>query len=107
VKAISDYRTLPPWLVHSSAEAVGTQPWPLQAFRPLQELLALLQALWPLQALMPEHCTSADWVAFSELAQPATNSKAAAAARDAPEILRILLIVSSHVMGSRIAAASP
>src|SRR5687767_5382030 len=95
-----DQMTLPPWLVQSSAEAVGTQPWPLQAFRPLQELLADLQELWPLQALMPEHCTSADWAALSDVAQPATSNKAAAAATDAPEILRILLIVSSHVMGS-------
>jgi hypothetical protein len=30
-----------------------TQPWPLQAFWPLQELVEDLQALWPLQALTP------------------------------------------------------
>src|SRR5262245_35669474 len=39
--------------VHSMAEPTETQPWPLQAFWPLQALLADLQALWPLQALTP------------------------------------------------------
>jgi hypothetical protein len=49
----------------------------------------------PLQALMPEHCTSADWVLLLEVEQPAASSRAAAVASDAPEITRILLIVSS------------
>jgi hypothetical protein len=57
--------TVPPLLVHASAEAAGTQPWPLQAFWPLQELLALLQELVPLQELMPAQCTSADWAGLS------------------------------------------
>jgi hypothetical protein len=60
----------------------------------LQELVADLQAPWPLQALMPEHITSADWVLLLEVEQPAIRSSAAAAARDAPEIVRMLLIVS-------------
>src|SRR5262245_31730534 len=39
--------------VHSMAEPTDSQPLPLQAFWPLQELLADLQALCPLQALTP------------------------------------------------------
>jgi hypothetical protein len=67
----------------------------LHAFWPLQALLVVLQELVPLQALMPEHWTSADWVVLPEVEQPATSSRAAAVASDAPEITRILLIVSS------------
>src|SRR5712664_3262301 len=39
--------------VHSMAEPTDTQPLPLQAFWPLQALVADLQALWPLQAFTP------------------------------------------------------
>src|SRR5215813_10594810 len=39
--------------VHSIAEPTDSQPLPLQAFWPLQALVADLQALWPLQALTP------------------------------------------------------
>src|SRR5262245_27372566 len=39
--------------VHSMAEPTDSQPLPLQAFWPLQALLADLQALCPLQALTP------------------------------------------------------
>jgi len=55
LEMIVAYNTWPPWLVQSSAEAVGTQPWPLHAFWPLQALLVVLHELVPLQALMPEH----------------------------------------------------
>src|SRR5262249_22568148 len=34
-----------------------TQPWPLQAFWPLQALLAVWQADWPLQPFTPSHFT--------------------------------------------------
>src|SRR5262245_39570857 len=51
------YITLPPLAVHSCAVLASVKPWPLQAFCPLQALLAPLQALWPLQALAPPHLT--------------------------------------------------
>src|SRR5882672_626819 len=35
----------------------GSQPWPLQAFCPLQLFFAVLQALCPLHVLMPLHRT--------------------------------------------------
>jgi hypothetical protein len=44
---------VPPWARHSRELMPCTQPWPLQAFWPLHELVEDLQALWPLQALTP------------------------------------------------------
>jgi hypothetical protein len=59
----------------------------LQVFCPLQEFVALLQSLKPLQPLTPAQCT---WPEEAELldsvAQPA-NMLAAAAAKAIPEIL--------------------
>src|SRR5687768_6696728 len=51
------YITLPPLVVHSPAFAASVQPWPLQAFMPLQADEAVLQALVPLQELTPVHFT--------------------------------------------------
>jgi hypothetical protein len=45
---------LPPALVQAETDFFGSQPMPLQEFWPLQELLAVLQALVPLLELMPE-----------------------------------------------------
>jgi hypothetical protein len=45
--------TLPPPLVQAETDFFGSQPMPLQEFWPLQALLADLQALVPLQELMP------------------------------------------------------
>jgi hypothetical protein len=58
------------------------------AFSPLQELEALLQALWPLQALVAMHLP---WAASAgvetvETTAPARNSVAAAAASVAPDL---------------------
>jgi hypothetical protein len=44
---------VPFWARQASEVMPWTQPWPLQAFWPLQALVEDLQALWPLQALTP------------------------------------------------------
>jgi hypothetical protein len=82
--------TVPPAAVQASALDCSTQPWPLQAFWPLQELLADLQELWPLQALMPAQWTlSALAGALVRLTAPPINMAAAVAASVAPVIFRI------------------
>src|SRR5205814_6143088 len=77
--------TLPP-LVVQSCELVSVTPWPLQPFWPLQALLALLQAPWPLHSLTPAHITLSP-AFFSVLsfanAAPETKSEATAVARTA------------------------
>src|SRR5437763_15812937 len=77
--------TLPP-LVVQSCELVSVTPWPLQPFWPLQALLALLHAPWPLHSLIPSQRTAL-LVFFSVLpfanAAPDTNSEATAVARTA------------------------
>jgi hypothetical protein len=57
---------VPPFCVHSSAVAVIVQPVPLQLFAPLQELVDVLQALWPLQAFAPIHFTEGEALAGPE-----------------------------------------
>src|ERR1700730_13718241 len=49
--------TLPPWAVQLATSVVSVQPWPLQAFWPLQDDDAVLQALVPLHELAPLHFT--------------------------------------------------
>lgn len=90
--------TLPPALVQASTLLCSIQPCPLQAFNPLHELLALLQALWPLQELMPAHFTASALagVGAEEMAPP-INSAAAAAAKVVPVILRMELIFVSDL----------
>src|SRR5205807_10416247 len=65
---------------------VSVTPWPLQPFWPLQALLALLHAPWPLHSLIPSQRTAL-LVFFSVLpfanAAPDTNSEATAVARTA------------------------
>src|SRR5437867_3533457 len=50
---------VPPLLVHSSADAVSTKPWPLQLFWPLHAFFSDLQLAWPLHELMPMQWTAA------------------------------------------------
>ena len=64
--------------VHSAEEPTMVKPLPLQAFWPLQALVADLQALWPLQALAPGHWTSARAAAVKVLT---ANTAAAVATR--------------------------
>jgi hypothetical protein len=52
------------------------KPWPLQAFWPLQALLADLQALWPLQAFVPPHFTPSAKAAVANVVV-AANTEAA------------------------------
>ena len=47
--------TVPPFASHAAADRAGSHPWPLQVFWPLHPLLAVLQALVPLQELIPTH----------------------------------------------------
>src|SRR5262247_1076028 len=54
--------------VHSIVLLVSVQPLPLQAFCPLQALVALLQALWPLQAFAPAHWTPPAEAAVAKVA---------------------------------------
>jgi hypothetical protein len=66
---------------------------PLHEFWPLQALLADLQALVPLQLLMPLQCTGA-FLACAEVVRPApeTARAMAAAARLAPEMIFICMV---------------
>jgi hypothetical protein len=78
---------------------VFENPSPLQEFRPLQELEALLQALWPLQALAPKHCP---WAALAglevvEITAPARNKVAAAAASVVPDLESNFMTISPIV----------
>jgi hypothetical protein len=86
----------PPLALHAASDAIE-KPWPLQAFRPLQEFDALLHALWPLQALAAMHLP---WAASAgvdtvETAAPARNSVAAAAASVAPDLESNFMTFSS------------
>ena len=56
--------TFPPLVSQSSLDAL-THPLPLQLFLPLQELVAVAHSDVPLQELVPEHLTSATFVAGS------------------------------------------
>ena len=71
--------TLPPWAVQLATSVVSVQPWPLQAFWPLQDDDAVLQALVPLHELTPLHFTPA---ACAEVARlPAAKIAVAVAIR--------------------------
>jgi hypothetical protein len=52
--------TVPPLEVHSWALLIWVQPWPLQAFLPLQSFLAEAHEPCPLQLLAPTHLTWAE-----------------------------------------------
>jgi hypothetical protein len=83
--------TLPPLVVHSSADAVVNQPWPLQEFMPLHEELAVLHSEWPLQELMPEHFTVFAAEAGTAKVVAAMARPRAAVARTAPEIAKVFM----------------
>lgn len=50
---VLDQPTVPPFFSHAAFDLAGSHPWPLQEFWPLHALSALLQALVPLQELIP------------------------------------------------------
>src|SRR5580704_265333 len=86
--------TLPPWAVQLTTSVVSVQPWPLQAFWPLQDDEAVLQALVPLHELAPAHFTAA-WAAVAKL--PAAKIAVAVA-------MRVFLVMSHSLTGSQVAA---
>jgi hypothetical protein len=59
-----------------------------------------LQALWPLQALVPTHLTGAAFadVDPAETTEPARNRVAAAAASVAPDLEFIFMTISSMIV---------
>jgi hypothetical protein len=72
----------------------------LQLFWPLHALVAVLQALVPLQELIPEHFTSATFLAAPEVLpppdeHPAINKVAAAEAKAIPVIFDTVFIFIS------------
>ena len=73
-------------------------PWPLQEFWPLQELLADLQADCPLQELTPVQCTLAS-SAEAALKGATLNSTAAAAATAAPDTVLVVALDISITRG--------
>jgi hypothetical protein len=94
---ISNQDVEPPALVQSSAVGSIIKPFPLQAFCPLQELFALLHAPWPLQELIPKHCTpELAASANAEVAGTPANAIAATASA-APIIFLFLLIIYSLI----------
>jgi hypothetical protein len=65
--------------VHSNVFLTAVHPWPLQEFRPLHDDPSCvdLQALWPLQALVPAHLMAP--CAWAAAIEPAANNAAAVA----------------------------
>src|SRR5947199_2044836 len=88
--------TLPPLAVHSPALEACVQPMPLHEFCPLHDDEAVLQALVPLQELMPLHFTVLSAPAGSAMA-PTANSKAAEATR------RVRLVMGNSLQNGRLA----
>src|SRR5229473_5698236 len=86
--------TLPPCAVQLTTSVVSVQPWPLQAFWPLQDDEALLQALVPLHELAPLHFTPA-WAAVAKL--PAAKIAVAVA-------MRVFLVTDLSLNGSQVGA---
>jgi hypothetical protein len=73
----------------------------LQEFWPLHELLAVLQAEWPLQEFTPSHLTLASSAALAVPTMAVENITAAAAARATLDIFRLFIFeVSSRLLRS-------
>jgi hypothetical protein len=80
--------TLPPFALHSFS-VISIQPLPLHEFLPAHELLLLLQAPLPLHEFTPSQWTLAAESAAEETAgAPARNRPAAAAAMNAPLLVK-------------------
>jgi hypothetical protein len=79
---------------------ISTKPLPLHEFWPLQELLALLQADWPLQEFTPVHFTFAS-AAVAFVTAAIEKTIAAAAARATLDIFREFIRVSPRTLGTR------
>jgi hypothetical protein len=87
--------TVPPFLVQAASDLVGSQPLPLHEFCPLQAFSAVLQALWPLHALIPMQWTGfADFAEALVVARPPIAKAIAAAAMVAPETTFVFMLFS-------------
>ena len=97
----------PPVALHLASD-IWAKPWPLQAFRPLQEFEALLQALWPLQALAAMHLPMAAFAGVDpvDTTAPARNRVAAAAASVAPDLESNFMTISSKIVDTKNAMPS-
>jgi hypothetical protein len=97
----------PPVALHLASDIIA-KPWPLQAFRPLQEFAPPLQALWPLQALATMHLPSAAYAVVDtvDTAEPARNRVAAAAASVAPDLESNFMTISSRIVDTKNAMPS-
>jgi len=87
--------TLPPWAVQLATSVVSVQPWPLQAFWPLQDDEAVLQALVPLHELAPLHFTPSACAAVAN--EPAAKIAVAVA-------MRVFLVTDLSLNGSQVGA---
>ena len=69
--------------VHSAALDLLTQPWPLQAFMPLQSFLAVMHSEVPLQLLTPTQCTAMSAAKLAGAVNAPMEKMAAAAVANA------------------------
>eukprot|EP01136_Pigoraptor_vietnamica_P037537 Opistho-1_new@105621 len=94
--------TVPPASVHSFADFLLTQPWPLQVFWPLQALLAVLHSDVPLQLLTPAQCTEPLSAACTVvLTVPMANRAAAALAIARPDLKFVMWISFGWMVAER------
>jgi hypothetical protein len=85
---------------------ISTKPLPLHEFWPLQELLALLQADWPLQEFTPVHFTFAS-AAVAFVTAAIEKTIAAAAARATLDIFREFIRDSPKNVGDTVRQERP
>jgi hypothetical protein len=91
---VIDQPTVPPFFSHALADLAGRNPLPLQAFWPLHALSAVLQAPFPLQALIPIQWTLAFFAEAGVTDTPFMASAIAAMARPAPETILYFMLIS-------------
>jgi hypothetical protein len=99
IRSNQDLTKAPPFAAHSFCEVIE-KPLPLHAFKPLQAFDALLQALWPLQALAAMHLPAAALAGVDvvETTAPAKNRVAAATASVAPDLESNFMMISSMIV---------
>lgn len=94
---------MPPLASQADFDFAGSHPLPLQLFCPLHALSAVLQAPWPLQALIPTQWTAA-FLAEAEVVERPFKAKATAAtARVVPVIVLVFII---YLLGKGLEADS-
>ncbi len=92
---VIDQPTVPPFASQAFADLAGRNPLPLQEFWPLHALSAVLQALLPLQALIPMQWTLAAFLAEAVVTDaPFMASAIAAMARLVPETILYFMLIS-------------